>query len=153
MQLLDSDSRLAKHFMPHQIAWIQAENAIHEQRRLAVALAEKSVRIGWTGLQGAQDALHGLQSEYIFNYPVENVHASWTSALGRAVTLNNTVQIAQRYRQTAYPVWNASLAHDTGKLRPYLRLANISNTGYQEIQGVAMPGRSISGGFALQLGR
>jgi outer membrane cobalamin receptor len=113
----------------------------------------QSVRIGWTGLQGAQDALHGLQSEYVFNYPVENVHASWTSALGRAVTLNNTVQIAQRYRQTAYPVWNASLAHDTGKLRPYLRLANISNTGYQEIQGVAMPGRSISGGFALQLGR
>src|SRR6266850_1444029 len=45
---LDSDSRLAKHFMPHQIAWIQAEKAIHQQRKQAVALAEKSVRIGWT---------------------------------------------------------------------------------------------------------
>jgi len=113
----------------------------------------QTVRIAWTGLQGAQDALHGLQSEYIFNYPVENIHASWTSALGRAVTLNNTVQIAQRYHQTAYPVWNASLTHDSGRLRPYLRLGNLSNTGYQEIQGVAMPGRSISGGVALQLGR
>ena len=45
---LDSDSRLAKHFLPHQIAWIQAEKAIHNQRKQVVALAEKSVRIGWT---------------------------------------------------------------------------------------------------------
>jgi iron complex outermembrane receptor protein len=53
----------------------------------------------------------------------------------------------------AYPVWNASLTHDSGRLRPYFRLGNLSNTGYQEIQGIAMPGRSIAGGFALQFGR
>jgi len=63
------------------------------------------------------------------------------------------VQIAQRYQQMAYPVWNASLTHDSGRLRPYFRLGNLSNTGYQEIQGIAMPGRSIAGGFALQFGR
>jgi len=34
--------------MPHQVAWIQAEKAIHNQRKQAMALAEKSVRIGWT---------------------------------------------------------------------------------------------------------
>src|SRR6266436_2535901 len=45
---LDSDSKLSKHFMPHQIRWIQAEKAIHNQRKQAMALAEKSVRIGWT---------------------------------------------------------------------------------------------------------
>jgi len=27
---LDSDSKLSRHFMPHQVAWIQAENAIDE---------------------------------------------------------------------------------------------------------------------------
>ena len=113
----------------------------------------QTVRIGWTGLHGAQNALHGLESEYVFNYPVENVHATWTSALGHALTLSNTVQIAQRYQQTAYPVWGATLMRDAGKIRPYLRLSNLSNTGYQEISGVAMPGRSISGGFAIRLGR
>jgi phage FluMu gp28-like protein len=46
--MLDSNSNLSKHFMPHQIAWIEAEHAIHAQHRQAVALAEKSVRIGWT---------------------------------------------------------------------------------------------------------
>ena len=45
---LDSDSKLSKHFMPHQVKWIQAEKAIHNQRKQAMALAEKSVRIGWT---------------------------------------------------------------------------------------------------------
>src|ERR1051326_3640205 len=45
---LDSHSKLARHFMPHQIQWIQAEKAIHQQGKQVIALAEKSVRIGWT---------------------------------------------------------------------------------------------------------
>src|SRR3954467_9283571 len=39
---------LADYFMPHQIAWIEGEENIHAQRKQVVALAEKSVRIGWT---------------------------------------------------------------------------------------------------------
>ncbi len=111
------------------------------------------VRIGWTGLHGAQRALHGLQSEYVFNFPVENIHASWSAALGHDFVLTNSVQLAQRYQQTVYPVWNATLTHDAWKLRPYLRATNLSNTGYQEITGVNMPPRTIVGGVALQLGR
>jgi iron complex outermembrane receptor protein len=68
-------------------------------------------------------------------------------------TLTNMVQLAERYQQTVYPVWNATLTHDAGRLRPYLRLTNLSNTGYQEIVGVNMPPREIVGGFAVQLGR
>lgn len=45
---LESDSTLSKHFLPYQLAWIKAEDSIHLQRKQAVALAEKSVRIGWT---------------------------------------------------------------------------------------------------------
>jgi outer membrane receptor protein involved in Fe transport len=113
----------------------------------------QSVRIAWTALHGGQGALHGLQSEYVFNYPVQNIHAAWTVNFGRIVALTNAVQLAQRYQQTVYPVWNASLTHDYGRLRPYLRLTNLSNTGYQEIAGVAMPPRGMMGGFAFVLGR
>ena len=121
----------------------------------------QSVQIVWTGLAGAQDAVPGLQSKYALNYPVENVHAAWTAALGRALTVTNSVHIAKFYQQpgnppwnaSAYPVWNASLTHDSGRFRPYLRLGNLSNTGYQEIDGVAMPGRSLSGGISLWVGR
>jgi iron complex outermembrane receptor protein len=119
------------------------------------------VRIAWTELAGAQGSLHGLQSEYALNYPVENIHAAWTALLGRYLSLTNAVRIARPYQQPGiapwnanpYPVWDASLTHDSGKLRPYLRLGNLSNTGYQEINGVAMPGRSITGGVSFWLGR
>jgi outer membrane cobalamin receptor len=122
-----------------------------------LATKAQTIRVAWTGLFGAQSALHGLQSEYVFNYPVQNAHVEWTAALGRLLTLRNTVQIAQRYQQTAYPVWDMALTHesDQGKwvgIRPYLRLANLSNTGYQEIQSVAMPGRSITGGVSIRIG-
>jgi outer membrane cobalamin receptor len=113
----------------------------------------QTVRIEWTGLHGAQTALHGLESEYVFNYPVENVHASWTWAMGHDIVLTNSVQLAQRYQQTVYPVWNATLTHDAWKVRPYLRLMNASNTGYQEISGVNMSPRTIMGGIAVQVGR
>jgi iron complex outermembrane receptor protein len=112
-----------------------------------------TVRVEWTALHGAQTALHGLESEYVFNYPVENLHASWTWAIGHDVVLTNAVQLAQRYQQTVYPVWNATLTRDTWKVRPYLRLTNVSNTGYQEISGVNMPPREIMGGVAIELDR
>jgi outer membrane cobalamin receptor len=109
----------------------------------------QTIRIAWTALKGAQSSLHGLQSEYVFNYPVENIHATWTAALRRGVSVTNTVQLAQRYQRNVYPVWNVTVTHDHGRLRPYLRLNNLSNTGYQEITGVNMPGRVIAGGLAL----
>lgn len=113
----------------------------------------QSVSIAWTGLHGAQSALHGLQSEYVFNYPVNNLHAAWTAPLGHGVTISNMVQLAERYQQTVYPVWNVWVTHASGRLQPYLRLTNLSNTGYQEIEGVPMPPREIAGGLALQFGR
>jgi iron complex outermembrane receptor protein len=121
----------------------------------------QSVQIALTALIGAQPPLNGLQSEYALNFPVENLHATWTAALKHALTITNSVAVTKPYQQPgnppwnaeAYPVWNAAITHDAGRVRPYLRLGNLSNTGYQEINGVAMPGRSITGGVALWLGR
>lgn len=124
-----------------------------ESSLLWIAAKNQTVRIGWTALYGAQNALHGLQSEYVFNYPVQNVHAAWTAGLSHSIVMTNMVQIAQRYQQSVYPVWNASFIRDRGMLRPYLRLANLSNTGYQEITGVNMPGRSAVAGISFWMGR
>lgn len=118
-----------------------------------IPVKSQRVEIAWTTLNGAQRALNGFQSEYVFNYPVNNVHANWDAVVHGNWRVRNAVQIAQRYRQTAYPVWNAALSRQSGRVRPYLRFENLSNTGYQEISGVAMPGRSINGGFAFALGR
>ena len=111
------------------------------------------VRVAWTGLHGGQRALHGLESEYVFNYPVENIHAEWRWGLGRGFAIDNMVQLAKRYQQTVYPVWNLEATRGTGRVQPYLRLTNLSNTGYQEITGVNMPSRTIVGGIAVVLGK
>ena len=66
---LDSDSRLSKHFLPHQVAWIQAEKAVHEQRKQVVALAEKSVRIGWTyadAFKNVRKRILNRRRDYLF---------------------------------------------------------------------------------------
>ena len=120
----------------------------------------QKVQAGWTQLFGAQPSLNGLESRYALNYPIENLHATWSAMLGHALVLTNSVAIAKLYQQQgsapwnhgAYPVWNAAIAQTSWKLRPYLRLSNLSNTGYQEIRGVAMPGRSITGGISIWLG-
>lgn len=118
-----------------------------------VPAESQSVHVAWTALHGAQGALNGLQSEYVFNYPVQNIHADWSIAFRHAVAVTNGVQLAQRYNQTVYPVWNLSMAHEAGRIRPYVRLMNLSNTGYEEITGVRMPSRTIMGGLAIQIGR
>jgi len=125
----------------------------------AVAKGQK-VQVAWTQLFSAQQPLNGLESEYALNYPVSNIRAEWTASLWRNLLISNSVAIAKPYQQpgnppwntSAYPVWNAALTQTSWKMRPYLRLSNLSNTGYQEIRGVAMPGRSITGGVSIWLG-
>ena len=111
------------------------------------------VTAGWSGLSGAHDALGGLLSEYVYNFPVENVHAGWRAALGRGFTVNNGVNVVKRYQATPYAVWNSTWMREQGRVQPYLRLNNLANTGYEEISGVRMQGRSIVGGVTVQLGR
>lgn len=113
----------------------------------------QELKLGWTGISGAQAALHGLQSEYVFNYPVNNASVEWLGRVKDAYLVRTRVQVAQRYHQEAYPVWDIETARERGWLQPYLRIANLSNTGYQEIAGVPMPGRSFTGGVEVTLKR
>ncbi len=61
--------------MPHQVAWIQAEKAIHAQHKQVMALAEKSVRIGWTyadGFKNVRKRIWHKDRDYLFatkDYP------------------------------------------------------------------------------------
>jgi outer membrane cobalamin receptor len=119
-----------------------------------------TVRAAWTGVAGQQTSLDGAQSKYALNYPDSNFSCSWTANMGQLLTATNSVRVVKIHQQPGvvwnaapYALWDAALAHDTGKIRPYLRLENLANTGYQEISGVAMPGRAITGGVVLALGR
>ncbi len=90
----------------------------------------------------------GLISEYAFNYAAQNAIAAWTADFHQ-ITAHTQVGVTQKTAQTAYPLWDISLARNTGRLRPYLRLLNLSNTGYQEVPGVPLQGRTIMAGTAF----
>jgi phage FluMu gp28-like protein len=72
---IDSSATLAKYFMRHQSIWIQADDFMHAQGKQAFALAEKSVRIGWTfadAFKNVRKRLHHKKRDYLFatkDYP------------------------------------------------------------------------------------
>jgi vitamin B12 transporter len=115
------------------------------------ATPSQQFKLSWTALEGAQKALHGLQSEYVFNYPVNNARAEWTWNLKHQLLLQSRLGVVQRYQKDPYAVLDESLVREAGRWHPYLQMTNLTNTGYQEIIGVRMPGRAFVGGIELDL--
>jgi outer membrane cobalamin receptor len=87
-------------------------------------------------------------SEYAFNYAAQNAVFAYTGTFGQ-LTAHTQVNLVQKTTQTAYPLWDIDLARNTGRVRPYLRLLNLANTGYTEIPFVPMQGLTIMGGMEL----
>lgn len=124
---------------------------------LDITGAEASARIRLSSTQQLQlsyTANHSANlppnyiSEYAFNYAAQNTVFAWTGSFGQ-LAASTQVNIVQKTTQTAYPLWDISLARNTGAVRPYLRLLNLANTGYTEIPFVPMQGRTIMGGMEL----
>jgi iron complex outermembrane receptor protein len=113
----------------------------------------QELRVGLTTLEGSQSALNGLQSEYVFNYPVQNAVAEWIGQWKNGLLLRNRVRVVNWFGRGVAPVWDASAVYDKGRVQPYVQMTNLSNTGYQEIVGVQMQGRSFVGGVQVVLGR
>ena len=105
--------------------------------------------IGYSGIYGAQQALNGLVSQYVFNYPTHNAYVGWQGNVSHGVVARTRLGVVQRYQRDAYPLWDFTLAREDGRVRPYLQLTNLTDTRYQEIEGVAMPGRAVIGGLEL----
>jgi iron complex outermembrane receptor protein len=112
----------------------------------------QQVKASWTYLYGTQGALNGLQSQYVFNYAVHNARVEYRWKLKQGVLVQSRLGVLERYTQAPapaqapYAVWDISAARDKGWWRPYVRMSNLANTGYQEIVSVQMPGRSFVGG-------
>jgi iron complex outermembrane recepter protein len=102
----------------------------------------------YTGLHGAQDALPGVMSKYVFNYPAHSGVAAWTGSFGGLVARTRAGVLDRRARDP-YGLFEVSVAWSRGRVRPFLQFANLTSTSYQEIAGVDMPGRSVIGGLEI----
>jgi len=112
--------------------------------------ATQQVQLSYTAVRAGTPPA-GIISEYAYNYAAQNAIFVWSGSLpgawGRQITAHTQVNVVQKTGQTAYPLWDVAVARNEGKIRPYLRVLNLSNTGYQEIMGVPLQGRTIMGGM------
>jgi iron complex outermembrane receptor protein len=104
---------------------------------------------GYTGMSGVSAALPGLQSRYAFNYPVHQGVAGWSGALPGSIAARTRIGALKRLGRPAYATWDLFLARGAGHVRPFVQFANLNGARYEEIPGVAMPGRSVTGGLEL----
>ncbi len=100
-----------------------------------------------TTLHGSRAALGGLLSRYVFNYPSRNTVVSWHGAFPAGLNARLRLGLVRRLDRDPYAVVDLHLARTAGRLRPFLQLTNLTNSSYQEVQGIAMPGRAILGGI------
>ena len=107
----------------------------------------QQVDLGYTGIYASRGETPGTVSRYVFDYASNEASFGWIGQLPWKSSARTQVGIVQRYHQDAYPLWDFAIARETGPVRPYLQFSNLSNTGYQAIQGVRMPGRSVTGGL------
>lgn len=121
---------------------------VESSLRVRIAAAQE-VKAQFTELRASEAPLPGVVSRYAFNYARHNGVIAWQGTLGSMLVGRTRVRVLERYAQKVYAVWDASLARSSGRLRPFLQFTNLTNTSYQEIPGVAMPGRGIVGGMEL----
>ncbi|HET8548895.1 MAG TPA: TonB-dependent receptor [Bryobacteraceae bacterium] len=109
----------------------------------------QSLELQYTALHGAQNALAGYQSKYVFNYPVHAGLASWHTILPRDILVRVRAGALERVQRDPYGVVDAYAARARGNVRPFVHVTNLTGTAYEEIAGVAMPGRGIVAGIEL----
>jgi iron complex outermembrane receptor protein len=112
---------------------------------------EQRLQISYTGLHGVQESLSGLQTKYTFNYPTNDAVVSWSGRLPGRFVARTRVGVVDPYASNPYGLWDAAMSRQFGHVSAHLALANISDTQYEEIPGVIMPGRSVIFGLDFYL--
>jgi len=106
-------------------------------------------RYSW--LQGNENAIPIGETKYTFYYPVDSGVVAWQANLRSHFMLRTHLGVLDRRAEGAYALVDFDAAYTRGSVHPFLRLSNLANMSYEEVQGIVMPGRSIIGGLELVL--
>ena len=111
------------------------------------------VQFAYTALHGSLRSLNGLQSEYTSNYPADDGSVTWQGMLPGSIIARTRIGVVNRYISNPYALWDLAVARQFPYVAAHLGLSNLTDTQYQEIQGVAMPGRSVVFGLEFLLSK
>ncbi len=100
---------------------------------------------------GVQAMYTDVHSKYIFNFPTHAASVTWQAVLPNGFMLRTRIGVTNRFGRDPYGLWDLYLAHRHGRWSPFAQFTNLTATRYQEIDGVAMPGRAAVVGFEIRL--
>jgi iron complex outermembrane receptor protein len=133
---------------------IDSVNFTGVESSLHLALSgSQTLDLRYSWLLGVQDTVPIGATRYTFNYPSDSGVLAWQARLPGGIAARTRLGVLNRTAQGTYPLWDFGAAWQRGKIHPFLQLANIANASYEEIQGVIMPGRTVTGGIEILLHR
>lgn len=136
---------------PYTAANIQKLNFTGAEVALRWQIAQQQkIELSYTGIHGAGAPLAGLKYLYVFNFPSNEGLATWWSRLPGGLDSRVRVAAVQRYGVDVYPLVEWTVGRQFEHWKPYLQLTNLTNTSYQEIAGLQMPGRGFIAGLELR---
>jgi iron complex outermembrane receptor protein len=139
---------------PWQATNLENVNFTGVETSLEVRLPRRQrLKFAYTGLHGAQQALDGLESKYVFNYPINDGVVSWEGMLPGHFIARSRVGVIDRFARDPYALWDLDLVRGFSHGAARLGFSNLTGTQYQEIEGVAMPGRSVVFGLEFFLSK
>ena len=118
-----------------------------------VIARQQTLDLRYDWLLGSQDTIPGIYTKYSFNYPADSGVAAWQATFGGRWMVRSRLGAMRRRGLSPYALWDVYAAYAAGAVHPFVQASNLANTGYQEIQGVPMPGRTIVAGVELLLRR
>jgi iron complex outermembrane receptor protein len=128
---------------PYQAENIARLNFTGVEASFGMRVQRQQINVAYTGVYSAQGPLPGRISEYAFNYPSNDAVVRWQGTLPGKVVARSRIGVVKRYASDPYALWDASVGREFKMVDAHLAFSNLTNTGYQEIPGVAMPGRSV----------
>ena len=121
---------------------------VESSLRLVLTRSETlDLRYNW--LLGVEDTVPIGYTKYAFNYPTDSAVVAWQASLPGGIMARSRLSVLNRRGRDPYALWDVYLASSRGKIHPFIRVANITSTTYQEILGVPMPGREAMIGTEL----
>ncbi|MEX2263439.1 MAG: TonB-dependent receptor [Bryobacteraceae bacterium] len=109
----------------------------------------QQIDLRYTGLHGARNALAGVLSRYVFNYPSHSGVASWQGSFPGGIVARTRIGALSRLGRDPYALWEVYAGRGRGPIQPFVQLTNLTGTRFEEIPGVKMPGRAIVVGIDL----
>ena len=111
----------------------------------------QEIDLSYTEMHGYHQAMPGIESEYAFWYPAQAGVVSWRAQLPLGLLARSRVGVLDRYEYKTYGLWDVYLARSRGRIHPFVQLTNLTNSSYQEVQMVAMPGRAVVAGVEVMV--